>query len=55
MSAKNEHIVDIGDDAKGIECRCLATGCGWRFVSEDAAERRIEAHRHVSEAISNKT
>jgi len=55
MTAKHEHIVDIGDDIKGIECRCLAAGCGWKFSSENSSERRSESHKHVSEMLLGKT
>lgn len=52
MSGKAEHLVDIGDDAQGIECRCLASGCGWRFRSESRQERLHESYKHVSEAVN---
>ena len=52
MSSSNEHIVDIGDDPKGVECRCLASGCHWRFKSEDRNERLHEAYKHVADAVN---
>ena len=53
MSSKNVHLVDIGDDAKGTLCRCLAAGCGWKFQSESRSERLHESYKHLSDAVNS--
>ena len=55
MSMTIQHLVDIGDDPNGVECRCLAQGCNWRFRSEDRAERLHESYKHLSEAVNGNT
>jgi len=46
------HTVDIGDDYSGVECRCLATGCNWRFKSESRHERLAASYKHIADIVS---
>jgi len=48
----NLHLVDIGDDVKGIQCHCK---CGWRFESNSRQERLSESHNHVAQALQVNT
>ena len=52
MANSNTHVVDIGDDYLGVECRCLAIGCNWRFKSADRHERLSASYCHIAQVTS---